>query len=158
VLPAEARLRATRDFRITYRHGVRVVRPTLVLHAFADSPYADSPNQNVSRETIKAACFAPVTPKVGFVVSKAVGNAVTRNRVKRKLRHLVRGKLVADRADGCCGGVEGQQLKLVVRALPAAASKTSAELGQELSGAWDQAKRKLIERNEKRNELRAEQA
>ena len=30
-------------------------------------------------------------PRVGFVVSRAVGNAVTRNRVKRRLRELVRG-------------------------------------------------------------------
>ena len=28
--------------------------------------------------------------RVGFVVSKAVGNAVIRNRVKRRLRHLMR--------------------------------------------------------------------
>ncbi len=38
---------------------------------------------------------APTSTLVGFVVSKRVGNAVTRNRVKRQLRHLVRANLDA---------------------------------------------------------------
>jgi len=29
-------------------------------------------------------------PRVGLVVSKSAGNAVTRNRIKRRLRHIVR--------------------------------------------------------------------
>ena len=60
--------------------------------------------------------------RVGFVVSKAVGTAVTRNRVKRRLRHLVRER-VATLGDGTV---------LVVRALPASAGATYAELGAEL--------------------------
>lgn len=59
---------------------------------------------------------------MGFVVSKAVGPAVTRNRVKRRLRHLMRER-VAGLADGSL---------LVVRAQPAAASATYADLGEEL--------------------------
>jgi ribonuclease P protein component len=50
----------------------------------------------------------------GFVVSKAVGNAVTRNRVKRQLRHLVAGEL----AHTPIG------VAVVVRALPPAAPDT----------------------------------
>lgn len=61
-------------------------------------------------------------PKVGFVVSKSVGQAVTRNRVKRRLRHLVRERLDALPA-GCM---------LVVRALPASAAADSRDLGTEL--------------------------
>lgn len=60
--------------------------------------------------------------RVGFVVSKAVGDAVTRNRVKRRLRHLVREQLAAVPA-GC---------EVVVRALPASAALSSAELREEL--------------------------
>jgi len=60
--------------------------------------------------------------RVGFVVSRAVGPAVTRNRVKRRLRHLVRARV--DRLqDGSL---------LVVRALPASAGATFADLGAEL--------------------------
>lgn len=57
-------------------------------------------------------------------MSKAVGNAVARNRVKRQLRHLMR-----DRVDSL-----GQQ-SLVVRALPAAAFATSADLAADLDAA-----------------------
>jgi ribonuclease P protein component len=63
------------------------------------------------------------TPRVGFVVSKAVGDAVTRNRVKRRLRHLAR-EHVASLPDSAV---------LVVRALPAAATASSAELGADLA-------------------------
>ena len=61
-------------------------------------------------------------PRVGFVVSKAVGNAVTRSSVKRRLRHLARERLswLPDSA------------VLVVRALPAAADASYAALGSDL--------------------------
>jgi ribonuclease P protein component len=62
-------------------------------------------------------------PRVGFVVSKAVGNAVVRNRVKRRLRHLAREHV---------SSLPGSAV-LVVRALPAAADAASAELGADLA-------------------------
>jgi ribonuclease P protein component len=58
-------------------------------------------------------------------VSKAVGSAVVRNRVKRRLRAQV-----ADRLDRVPAGVD-----LVVRANPASAGATSDELGQHLDRA-----------------------
>ncbi|MEO7060072.1 MAG: ribonuclease P protein component [Lapillicoccus sp.] len=61
-------------------------------------------------------------PRVGFVVSKAVGGAVTRNRTKRVLRHLVVARLPA-----LPTGYD-----LVVRANPAAALATTPELAAEL--------------------------
>ena len=64
----------------------------------------------------------PVRPRAGFVVGKAVGNSVVRHRVARRLRHLVRDRL---------SGLPEDSL-LVVRALPPAASATSAELGEDL--------------------------
>ena len=65
----------------------------------------------------------PTTPQVGFVVSRAVGNAVVRNRVRRRLRHLVRDRL---------GDVPGGAV-LVVRALPDAAGASSDELRADLA-------------------------
>ncbi len=62
---------------------------------------------------------------MGFVVSKAVGNAVVRHRVARQLRHLMR-----DRLDRFTGGT-----RIVVRALPPAASATSGELGKDIDSA-----------------------
>lgn len=61
--------------------------------------------------------------EVGFVVSKAVGNAVIRNRVKRRLRHLAREHVTS---------LPGSAV-LVVRALPASASASYAELGDDLA-------------------------
>ncbi len=61
-------------------------------------------------------------PRVGFVVSKAVGGAVVRNRTKRVLRHLVAARL----------SVLPNGIDLVVRANPAAASATTPELAVEL--------------------------
>jgi ribonuclease P protein component len=69
---------------------------------------------------------AGATPRVGFVVSKAVGNSVVRHRVARRLRHVVRDRLGTVRP-GCT---------LVVRALPSAASAASAELGGDIDSAF----------------------
>jgi ribonuclease P protein component len=63
--------------------------------------------------------------RAGFVVSKAVGGAVVRNQVKRRLRHLVAARL---------SGLPAGSV-LVVRALPAAAAASSAELGRDLDSA-----------------------
>jgi ribonuclease P protein component len=60
--------------------------------------------------------------QVGFVVAKSVGPAVTRNRVKRRLRHLMR-----ERIDSLPAGS-----RLVVRALPASAEADSRALSAEL--------------------------
>ncbi len=56
-------------------------------------------------------------------MSKAVGNAVTRNRVKRRLRHLAAGVLTTSPIP----------LDLVVRALPEAAT---GPLADDFAAAW----------------------
>ena len=60
--------------------------------------------------------------RVGFVVSKAVGSAVVRNTVRRRLRHLARGYL---------GSLPGGSL-LIVRAAPRAATACQADLAADL--------------------------
>jgi ribonuclease P protein component len=66
-----------------------------------------------------------VPAQVGFVVSKQVGNAVTRNQVKRRLRHVARERL---------SSLPGSAV-LVVRALPASATASYAELGADVDRA-----------------------
>ena len=104
------RLTTSAGFGTAVRSGRRAGTRTLVLHLGTDTAETTG-------------------PRVGFVVSKAVGNAVTRNRVKRRLRHLARERLTS--LPGC--GV------LVVRALPAAAGASYADLGVDL----DTARRRL---------------
>jgi len=110
------------DFRRTIRQGVRVGRSTVVLHA--DSSTSDHADSSTSDEV-----------RVGFVVSKAVGGAVVRNRVKRRLRHLAADRL-ADTPAGT---------RMVVRALPHSAEAV-AELQTDLPSAWASALRRLAER------------
>lgn len=121
MLPARARLRSSRKFRETARRGARIGRPTLVVHAtITHSPLGEPSPRSAA------------TAQVGFVVSKAVGNAVTRNRVKRRLRHLV-----ASRLDGVPSSAQ-----IVVRALPAAASQPE-RLASDLDSAWAAAMNRL---------------
>jgi ribonuclease P protein component len=60
--------------------------------------------------------------RIGFVVSRAVGGAVVRNKVRRRLRHLARGYL---------GSLPEGSL-LVVRANPRSATARQADLAAEL--------------------------
>ena len=107
MLAAAQRLRRSREFTAAFRAGRRAGRGTVVVHLLIDEPAQAS------------------TARAGFVVSKAVGNAVVRNRVRRRLRHLVRPRL----ADLPAGS------SLVVRALPDAATAGSDRLAADLDAA-----------------------
>ena len=107
MLPHQARLRRRDEFTTTVRSGARAGTPTLVVHL----------RTGESGDPARA----------GFVVSRAVGSAVERNRVRRRLRHLVR-----DRLDRLPGGS-----RLVVRALPPSAVASSATLATQLDRALE---------------------
>jgi ribonuclease P protein component len=68
-------------------------------------------------------CAEP--PLVGFVVNKAVGNAVLRNRVHRRLRAVLATRL----PDLPAGSL------MVVRALPSSASASYDELAADVDAA-----------------------
>ena len=105
VLPAGSRLTHRDEFASAVRRGLRAGRPRLVIHlSTANSPDANAP------------------ARAGFVVGRAVGGSVTRHRVTRRLRHLVRDRLAAL--------PPGAQL--VVRALPPAADAPSSTLADDL--------------------------
>jgi ribonuclease P protein component len=106
VLPQQSRMRSPEDFKRAVRSGRRAGGATVTGHLLL----AAGPVQN------------DATATVGFVVSRAVGSAVVRNRVKRRLRELMRGRL-ASLPGGCL---------LVVRAHPAAAGVRQAELAADL--------------------------
>jgi ribonuclease P protein component len=113
VLDRGHRLTSSAGFTAATRRGRRAGTRTLVLHLSALDQDRE-PTSATGRPAL-----------VGFVVSKAVGGAVQRNRVKRRLRHLVRERL--DRLPGSA--------VLVVRALPAAAGATYGGLGRDVDAA-----------------------
>ena len=95
------------DFRSTVRTGARAAQPALVAHVVLGGTTTTGP------------------ARVGFVVSKAVGSATDRNRVKRRLRHLMRERM-ASLPPGS---------RVVVRALPDAATRPSSSLADQLDAA-----------------------
>jgi ribonuclease P protein component len=116
VLPAPARMRRAEDFRRTVRSGVRAARSSVVVHARC------SPDNDRTR--------------VGFVVSRSIGSAVTRNTVKRRLRHLA-----ADRLANGEPAIE-VGIDVVVRALPPAAH-SPVTLRTDFARAWSSAVSRL---------------
>jgi ribonuclease P protein component len=113
VLPTEHRLRRREDFATAVRRGRRAGRPLLVVHLRSGPPDPHAPGESVSPS------------RAGFVVSKAVGGAVVRNKVKRRLRHLMRDR-VALLPPGSL---------VVVRALPGAGDADHAQLARDLDAA-----------------------
>jgi ribonuclease P protein component len=118
VLPPQHRMRRSEDFTDAVRGGARSGTRRLVVHLRTS-------------EVGQA-----VAPRAGLVVSKAVGNAVDRNQVKRRLRGLLASRM-SDLHDGD---------KLVVRALPAARGASSAVLGADLDTALSGARRRQARR------------
>ncbi|WP_422772488.1 ribonuclease P protein component [Plantactinospora sp. WMMC1484] len=126
MLAAAQRLRRSSDFAAAIRGGRRANRGSVVVHLDLTAV----PVSPMTETTLKPAPGAgagqePAPARAGFVVSKAVGGAVVRNRVRRRLRHLVR-----DRLPGLPPGAT-----LVVRALPVAAQASYAALGADLDAA-----------------------
>jgi ribonuclease P protein component len=108
-------MRRAEDFRRVLRTGRRAGGSVLTAHLLlpvGPDGVAGTPGEVLSGDPAK----------VGFVVSRAVGSAVVRNRVKRRLRELMRGRL-ASLPRGCL---------LVLRAHPAAASARQADLAADL--------------------------
>jgi ribonuclease P protein component len=105
MLTRSHRLTSSVAFAQTVRRGRRAGAGTLVLHVFAAA--------------------TSDTTRIGFVVSKAVGNAVVRNRVKRRLREVARGRL----------GSLPECSTVVVRALPAAAHASYDDLQTDFDAA-----------------------
>jgi len=70
VLASDNRLTSSADFKKTTQFGARVSTKTLAGYALTE------PELNA--------------PKIGFIVSRAIGGSVARHRVTRQLRHLSR--------------------------------------------------------------------
>jgi ribonuclease P protein component len=113
VLATRNRLRTATDFSTTVRSGVRNGRRNVVLYAAAIA--ADEPS------------------RIGFIVSKSVGNAVVRNLVKRRLREAGAKSLQK----------YGNGFAIVVRALPAAAAASWDQLLADYDAALEATMKRL---------------
>ena len=125
MLPAAQRLRRRGEFAAAVRAGRRATRGVLVVHVMLPETEHVPVNGNdppPARRDVRA----------GFVVSKAVGGAVARNRVKRRLRHLVRDRL-AQLPPGT---------DIVVRALPGADGRRYQEMAVDFDAALAAAQRR----------------
>ena len=107
MLATRNRLRTATDFSTTVRSGVRNGRRNVVLYTAAIA--ADEPS------------------RIGFIVSKSVGNAVVRNLVKRRLREAGAASLRE----------YGTGFAIVVRALPASASASWDQLLADYNAALE---------------------
>ncbi len=103
MLPGRRRIRRAADFRVVMRAGTRAASRTVVVHAHLSD----------TGEPARA----------GFIVGRAVGGSVVRNRVTRQLRHLMAAHL-----EYLPAGTD-----VVVRALPTSAGASSADLARDLS-------------------------
>ncbi|MEP7055086.1 MAG: ribonuclease P protein component [Actinomycetota bacterium] len=103
MLPAASRVRRSDDFTAVLRSGRRAGRGPLVVHLLP------GPLEGPA---------IPLPPRAGVVVGRAVGNAVIRNRTRRRLRNLVRNRLTTLPSSSM----------LVIRALPGAAELSSEQL------------------------------
>ena len=93
MLPRAQRIVSPREIRQLIRRGKKTAHPFVICYSLAAEK-----------------------PRAAVVVSKDVGNAPTRNRVRRRIRHILAAELPT------------QSLDVVVRALPLSASASWPEL------------------------------
>ena len=113
------RLSSADEFRAVTRGGARSARSHVVVHLSQLTQGEDA-------------------PRVGFVVSKRIGNAVVRNRVTRRLREIIRPHLATLPAGSA----------IVVRALPGIDEQPFSALKDDVDSALDSASGKLARRRE----------
>ncbi|MEC3958047.1 ribonuclease P protein component [Nocardia sp. CDC153] len=112
MLPEPYRLHRRTDFSRTVRQGRRIGRRDLVVHVLLHDDQVGGPTPAIRVGG----------PHFGLIVSKAVGPAVVRHRVARRLRHIC-ATLTAELPGGA---------DIVIRALPGAADAPSDELLRQL--------------------------
>lgn len=111
-MPArQHRITRGEDYRRTVRTGRRVGGAYCITHAVFSTP--DTP------------------ARFGFIISKAVGNAVTRNLIRRRLKTIIERRI----SRGSVG------IDIVFRAFPAIVDASFDELEAEVNRAVDRAEK-----------------
>ena len=115
MLAPQHRLRSTALFGQTIRKGRKKGSRTVVVHVLVGGARAE-------KLPLPLQEGATAGPRMGLVVSKAVGNAVTRHNTSRKLRHAFRAVLEEDSLEIPAG------TSVVIRALPKSTIASFEEL------------------------------
>lgn len=146
-MPAK-RHRVTRgeDYRFVVRTGRRVGGAFCITHAVLRSQEgaggvgsaqtiteSTSETAGAIRESNPALAAMQAPARFGFIISKAVGNAVTRNLVRRRMKSVVERRIAS--------GMQG--VDVVFRALPAAADASFEALEREMNRALDRVEREV---------------
>ncbi len=113
------------------RNGNRVGGAFCITHAVLHVPAHDPDAQGPDAPGANAAEGHEQPARFGFIITKAVGNAVTRNLVRRRLKSIVDHRIAA--------GFTGADV--VFRALPASATAEFSELEREVIRSLERAKR-----------------
>ncbi|OZG56662.1 ribonuclease P protein component [Bifidobacterium tissieri] len=115
------RLKSHRDFVGVLKKRTKVSSKDLVVHFLVCAPHVDGSSEDAHNGPSLSG------RRLGLAVSKAVGKAVTRNRVKRRLRVL------AARYEDLLP----QQCDVVIRAKPSAAHAEFASLDEQASKLFE---------------------
>jgi ribonuclease P protein component len=94
------------EFDVTVRRGIRAIQPDIMVYVGRDQA-------------------TPEGPRIGLVIGRAVGTAVQRHRVARRLRHVIMSVI---------GELDASE-RVVIRALPSSRHAISARLEQQLRRA-----------------------
>ncbi|GGO13113.1 ribonuclease P protein component [Corynebacterium marinum] len=113
MLPKQHKFTSPAEFSRTIKRGRRAGTRTVVVHLVDRST---GPDAEIAHQG---------GPRVGLIVSKAVGNAVIRHRTSRRLRHVCAGLF----------GLMPATTDLVVRALPPAGAASTADLERDIRKA-----------------------
>ncbi|KXP08319.1 hypothetical protein AXK57_17860 [Tsukamurella pulmonis] len=123
MLPARNRMSSSRDFGAAVKGGRRVGRRSIVVHvATATNTSPVAPSEGGPGLVVSADDPVTPAPRVGLIVSKAVGNAVVRHAVARRLRAAA-ASVTADLDDGAL---------VVIRALRSASDADANDLTAQL--------------------------
>ncbi|MGI8392369.1 ribonuclease P protein component [Leucobacter sp. W1038] len=114
------------DYRRIVRNGYRVGGALCITHAVLRVHDDTGAASDETRSTQQ-----PLPARFGFIVSKAVGGAVTRNLVRRRLKGIVERHL----GSGFTG------VDIVLRALPTSGSAQFSDLNREIDRALERVER-----------------
>src|SRR6185295_7884657 len=89
--PKSVRILRSKDFRRVYDHGARYSGPFFA--AFYARRLEAETNRGESDVRPPGATRPSGGPRIGFTVPRALGGAVVRNRIKRRVREAVRLRL-----------------------------------------------------------------